>query len=70
MAPEHMREQMYERFYKNHLAFLAMHPVANFVVQAVLATVNKSPQVVFGKPGLHSDFWCCLSVILLPDKRG
>jgi len=45
VAPEDMREQMYERFYKNHLAFLAMHPVANFVVQAVLATINKSPQV-------------------------
>ena len=46
VAPEDMREQMYERFYKNHLAYLAMHPVANFVVQAMLAAINKSPQVI------------------------
>ena len=45
VAPAEILEQIEHKFFRNHLAYLAMHPVANFVVQALLGSITKSPQV-------------------------
>ena len=45
VAPTQLQAEMKQRFLWGHLASLAMHPVANFVLQAALATVNKTPEV-------------------------
>lgn len=45
VAPIEILEQIEQRFFRNHLAYLGMHPVANFVTQALLGSITKSPQV-------------------------
>ena len=45
VAPTPLQAEMKQRFLWGHLASLAMHPVANFVLQAALATVHKTPEV-------------------------
>lgn len=51
------------------MAYLAMHPVANFVVQAFLSAVKKSPQV--RRPTLETGFWLqeISDILPLPSKQ-
>ena len=57
VAPSPMLEQLEQKFFRNHLAFLAMHPVANFVVQSLLGSISKSPQVSLPKAKISSNLW-------------
>lgn len=45
VAPPPLLDHLGNRCFKEHLAYLAMHSTANFVVQAFLSTLSKSPQV-------------------------
>ncbi|CAL8466393.1 g5929 [Coccomyxa elongata] len=45
VAPERLLADVYQRFLRGSLARLAMHPYANFVVQAYLAALHGSQQV-------------------------
>ncbi len=45
VAPEGLLADVYQRFLRGSLARLAMHPSANFVVQAYLAALHGSQQV-------------------------
>ncbi|BDA51236.1 Nucleolar protein 9 [Coccomyxa sp. Obi] len=45
VAPERLLADVYQRFLRGSLARLAMHPSANFVVQAYLAALHGSQQV-------------------------
>ncbi|BDA51149.1 Nucleolar protein 9 [Coccomyxa sp. Obi] len=45
VAPERLLADVYQRFLRGSLARLAMHPSANFVVQAYLAALQCSQQV-------------------------
>lgn len=45
VVPERLLADVYQRFLRGSLARLAMHPSANFVVQAYLAALHGSQQV-------------------------
>lgn len=55
VAPQPLLEQIEQRFFRNHLEWLATQPVANFVVQALLGSISKSPQVTLMKHILSLD---------------
>lgn len=45
VAPEYMLEQIHHNFLRGSLATLAMHPCANYSVQAYLAALQTPQQV-------------------------
>ena len=71
VAPEALRVELFDRFFRGYLAQLALHPVANFVVQAALAAVRTTPEVGM-REGLQSaicQHWLVGSAAMMTSGR-